>query len=181
MSYVDEIKKRAVIGAPRLRIMWGLKDGELKKLMKVMFADKVEDPYLYGEQAQVVRRSVNDIPQSIEIIGYSSIEISQLSIMVTREGGGKEELLDLGNESIVIDFGVACSRHCRHPQELIESSQWGGKRCGRCLASVDGWYCPDSPDKSCHYFSRDGKIRLDDGSEVPVPDGHSRNNESYDW
>lgn len=32
-----------------------------------------------------------------------------------------------------------------------------------------GYYCPESPDSVCHYFTDDGTITLIDGSKVPVP------------
>jgi ribonuclease HI len=32
-----------------------------------------------------------------------------------------------------------------------------------------GWYCPDSPDHSCHYFSHAGKVELSDGTLVDKP------------
>ncbi len=44
-----------------------------------------------------------------------------------------------------------------------------------------GWDCPESPDGVCHYFSKEGKVKLADGRSVRVPANHDATNESQEW
>ena len=43
-----------------------------------------------------------------------------------------------------------------------------------------GWDCPESPDGVCHYFSKEGKVKLADGRSVRVPANHDATNESQE-
>lgn len=44
----------------------------------------------------------------------------------------------------------------------------GASCVGGCEQSF-GWRCKNSPDGVCHYFSKDGKVQLIDGTTIPVP------------
>jgi len=54
--------------------------------------------------------------------------------------------------------------------------------CPTCKSSFDkdGWYCEPSPDKRCHYYSRDGKISLRNGNTVDIPTDHDPEYETDD-
>lgn len=43
-----------------------------------------------------------------------------------------------------------------------------------------GWFCPDSPDGTCYYFTDDGKIHLLGGDKVDPKPGHDARFESTD-
>lgn len=43
-----------------------------------------------------------------------------------------------------------------------------------------GWWCPESKDNTCHYFSENGFVTLINGEKVPVPPGHNEDCENYD-
>lgn len=50
------------------------------------------------------------------------------------------------------------------------------------ICNIDfGWYCPDSPDNTCYYYTDNGKIELRNGEKVDLPVNHSIGNESDDW
>lgn len=51
--------------------------------------------------------------------------------------------------------------------------------CKICEDSF-GWWCPESKDHCCHYFSENGIIRLNDGTYVKVPKDHDEQYETYD-
>lgn len=55
---------------------------------------------------------------------------------------------------------------CRHEIENIA----GHASCSACKLEL-GWYCKDSPDHHCHYYSTDnGKsVELSTGEKVPNP------------
>jgi len=42
--------------------------------------------------------------------------------------------------------------------------------CNICKKDF-GWWCPDSPDHTCHYFSMDGMVELLDGTTIERPKG----------
>jgi hypothetical protein len=75
---------------------------------------------------------------------------------------------------------------CNHSNAVIFNNQqaldggYASAICTVCNRNF-GWYCPDSPDHVCHYYSQDGKITLVDGTEIPVPEGHDKIGESDDW
>lgn len=43
-----------------------------------------------------------------------------------------------------------------------------------------GWFCDESPDHSCHYFSENGKVKLNDGTLVDIPEDHDVDYENED-
>jgi len=46
---------------------------------------------------------------------------------------------------------------CWH--EIVEVGDYGGSRCKLCSYRVAlMWYCPDSPDHVCHYFTMSDKL-----------------------
>lgn len=49
--------------------------------------------------------------------------------------------------------------------------------CGNCFR----WYCPDSPDHTCHYKSHGGRVVRIDGIVETVPVGHDATNECGEW
>lgn len=70
-------------------------------------------------------------------------------------------------------------RRCLHvtaynPKER-DSSSW----CVICDHDL-GHYCPDSPDKSCHYWTEDGMIPLNDGTKAAMPEDHDPDYETDD-
>jgi hypothetical protein len=71
---------------------------------------------------------------------------------------------------------------CKH--EAIEYHTWGkddhGSATCRICESHLGWYCPESPDRGCHYTSEKGKVELSDGTLVDVPAGHDDSYETDD-
>ena len=65
------------------------------------------------------------------------------------------------------DFYYQTKRSCNH--NIIESS-YGSANCDICNENL-GWYCPDSPDHTCYYYTNpQGVIELRNGTEVNVPD-----------
>jgi ribonuclease HI len=57
----------------------------------------------------------------------------------------------------------------------------GDSACCSLCDRYFGWYCPDSKDKCCHYFSENGKVELITGEIVNVPKSHDQYHEDYDW
>ena len=64
---------------------------------------------------------------------------------------------------------------CSHKIEKRYSSAY----CSICGEDF-GWWCPDSPDHVCHYYSEDGEVSLIDGTKVKKPKDASED-ESDDW
>jgi ribonuclease HI len=52
--------------------------------------------------------------------------------------------------------------------------------CDKCDEGF-GWYCPDSPDHTCYYYSDEGNVTLIDGTLVPIPETHNSSYESDDY
>lgn len=55
---------------------------------------------------------------------------------------------------------------------IIKKKEYGGAECSICGRDI-GWYCPDSPDKICHYFSEKNElderiITLTNGEEYRI-------------
>lgn len=65
---------------------------------------------------------------------------------------------------------------CHHK---IQDSSYGGAECQYCREDF-GWFCEESPDHICHYYSNDRKITLIDGTEVSVPEDHNDKYETDD-
>ena len=79
-----------------------------------------------------------------------------------------------------------CPHEIEKGNKDLESSSAKCKICG----SLFGWYCPDSPDHTCHYYSEeedDGRryVRLVDGRKQYLPDSYAKKiedcGESDDW
>jgi len=70
----------------------------------------------------------------------------------------------------------ALREKCRH--EIVQMHD--SAECSICKKSF-GWYCPDSPDSVCHYYSEAGRVELIDSTHIPVPAEHDANHESDDW
>jgi len=67
---------------------------------------------------------------------------------------------------------------------LGEYPNWGSATCETCGKRYD-WYCPDSPDHTCHYFSFPGYaminyVKLIDGTHHALPKEHDPNSEQID-
>lgn len=65
---------------------------------------------------------------------------------------------------------------CNHS---IVSESYEGAGCQHCGEDF-GWYCEESPDNVCHYYSTNGKVRLIDGLMVDVPADHNDKYETDD-
>lgn len=69
-------------------------------------------------------------------------------------------------------------RTCKH-ETIIKEGSYEGAVCDTC-GSGFGWYCPESPDHTCHYNSVNGLVTLIDGRTVPIPEEHDPDYESDD-
>lgn len=73
--------------------------------------------------------------------------------------------------------------HSVKPQQPDEYFGYGYAKCEGCSEDF-GWYCPASPDHTCHYSSYllEGRrvVILIDGSKHPVPQGHDPQDETDD-
>ena len=73
---------------------------------------------------------------------------------------------------------------CPHNSSRIKSKNSDAPRCSFCEAHLQGWWCPESADNSCYYYSeeKDGKrvITLSNGTVVSLPDDHDPENETSD-
>ena len=68
--------------------------------------------------------------------------------------------------------------------DSYEFDDWGGAYCENC-GQDHGWYCPDSPDHTCHYYSQmdeNGErfVQLIDGSKHFLGLEHLQRWETYD-
>jgi len=63
------------------------------------------------------------------------------------------------------------------PHEIIQEGSLA--RCSIC-GMYFNWYCQESPDHVCHYYSRNELIELVDGSAIPVSKNHDPDNETDD-
>lgn len=43
-----------------------------------------------------------------------------------------------------------------------------------------GWRCKISPDSICHYYSKDGKVKMIDNTLVDIPEWHDSKHENED-
>lgn len=64
---------------------------------------------------------------------------------------------------------------CKHKIKNLSDSAC----CTLCDRNF-GWYCSESKDKCCHYFSDKGKVELITGELVDVPRHHDQYGENYD-
>ncbi len=73
------------------------------------------------------------------------------------------------------------ARHLRNQCEkhLVIATQYGGAVCAICSKSF-GWSCGQSPDRVCHYESKDGLVEMLDGAVLPVPKDHDASEETDD-
>ena len=68
-----------------------------------------------------------------------------------------------------------CCHVVKRQTHVDKYGWWEPAQCAICDSILEkGWYCPDSPDLICHYFSvteDDGSetVMLLDGNEVPCP------------
>jgi hypothetical protein len=87
-----------------------------------------------------------------------------------------DEARDKRHESF--DLAQAC------PHKILEQQPdehgYGFAECEGCDTQF-GWYCPDSPDRVCHYHTDEGKVELIDGTLVDMPANHDSEHESSDW
>ena len=72
---------------------------------------------------------------------------------------------------------------CWH--EVIEIKDYGGGKCIICKSHMS-WYCPDSPDHQCHYFSEiddEGRPFVESihGEKILLIGYDPQQNESDDW
>ncbi len=74
-------------------------------------------------------------------------------------------------------------KECPHEVAAIKKPNkfgcYGAAICMGCGEDF-GWYCPDSPDHVCHYYSRKGMVDLLDNSQVHVPESHDSKYETDD-
>jgi hypothetical protein len=67
-----------------------------------------------------------------------------------------------------------CQQAGHNIEKLYESAY-----C-ECCDRDFGWYCPNSPDKTCHYSTERGKVSLITGDWIDMPVGHDTMYESED-
>ena len=70
----------------------------------------------------------------------------------------------------------------RKPERIGRYLDYGLALCAICNKNF-GWYCPKSPDSTCHYFPIYGTdiVLLENGTTAPIPDGAKGQPRSYDW
>lgn len=71
---------------------------------------------------------------------------------------------------------------CKHP---TTSKKEESHYCQQCKSYVgEGWWCPDSPDHHCYYFTEEGfesrYVVLKDGTEYHFHKGHDAEYETDD-
>lgn len=64
-----------------------------------------------------------------------------------------------------------CQHKVQVQKKQIDDFDYDSPQCEKCKEDLGGWYCPDSPDHLCHYFSQKNRagedvIYLLDGTEV---------------
>ena len=98
----------------------------------------------------------------------------------------QRKLAELNSQvSIAMNNRNNYTNSCTHElAELTESDlndTWMsvGAHCLIC-GTFWGWRCKSSPDSVCHYYSSKGKVRMIDGTEVDVPNGHNQKRENDD-
>lgn len=73
------------------------------------------------------------------------------------------------------DIFTQLEKSCKHNIK----QKWSSATCDIC-DKYFGWYCPDSPDHACHYYSNEGKVELLDGTLMNVPEDHDPSYETDD-
>jgi len=59
---------------------------------------------------------------------------------------------------------------CEH-KNIVKYNHFNAPVCDDCGKRFPGWYCPDSPDHNCHYFTDDnGTVELVTGEFVKPAD-----------
>ena len=68
---------------------------------------------------------------------------------------------------------------CEH-KNIVKYKKWDAPICDDCGKVFGGWFCPDSPDHACHYFTEGGKVELNTGEwAVPNPE-HWEDGKEYE-
>jgi hypothetical protein len=109
-----------------------------------------------------------------------------MSELSEEEQSLRDEILDVRSKAKAIyrvaERIIESAPVCTHTK--IAKCDYESARCSICDKRFTGWWCDDSPDKVCHYFtSHDGKVELRNGDEVDTPEGYDgdRDDQSYDW
>jgi hypothetical protein len=75
------------------------------------------------------------------------------AVMVVRLEEISRKVTELRMQRREVLRGHTCRVDAKENPSYISAGgwkDWGGARC--CICNVNhGWYCPDSPDHSCHY------------------------------
>lgn len=121
----------------------------------------------------LARLFANNLGNELDFFEYDS------DINVVEEKSDKEAAIVFNTikqfKDNVADVYHLLKRSCKHKINKSGDSAV----CSSC--GVDfGWYCPKSKDKSCHYSSDNGKVRLNTGQLVNVPEDHDCDYETYD-
>jgi len=85
------------------------------------------------------------------------------------------------HERILHTLKTGCTHQFRPLKEKELNDPWMsvGATCTVCKKSF-GWRCKKSPDQCCHYFTENGKVTLNNGTEVDPPPEHDVEYETYD-
>ena len=71
---------------------------------------------------------------------------------------------------------------CEH-KEVKKSGE--SSRCVKCNEYMDGWFCPSSPDHTCHYYSSGEKgncyVVIRGGEKHRLKKSYDNSNEEEDW
>jgi hypothetical protein len=87
------------------------------------------------------------------------------------------------NERELRKIRDAIDKHLEIGEYHIHKSEKTYEYSGSCACGyATGWWCPDSPDNACHYFTMpDGGVLDINNNRIEVPEGHDYSNEEYDW
>lgn len=134
----------------------------------------LNDVVLDNKSGFLAKLLANNLGTEIEYFSYDN------NINIIEEKSDKEfKIVFKAVEQLkdkVSDAFNYVKKSCKH--NIKKSGE--SASCSLC-GKYFGWYCTESKDKCCHYFSNDGKVELITGELVEVPKHHEQYNEDYDW
>lgn len=150
---------------------------EVKKENKEI---KIMDTVDFNKKSYVVLKQIKDENNEDGFLLFSGqdwVFVKKESLLNSCEVSEQEKFnkLEKAKEDIKGIY-YSYKKSCKHE---IKENKYEDGSCCHCGESF-GWYCKDSPDHVCHYYSSNGQIELINGEFVATPDDHNDKYETDD-
>ena len=114
----------------------------------------------------LARMLANSLGNEMDFFPYDGDKFTIVESKGLKESRLTYKTIEQFKNDVVHQFHIL-KKKCNHNITKVHD----GAVCSICNQHF-GWWCPDSPDHSCHYYSKDGKVELRNGSLVDVPKNH---------